>query len=155
MASRGLLRRLALLCAATLACACYEQRGDSDPRSISVWVSQCEARCGQQESCDNDQFLFDHGNMTLCENDCGYYLETGANEAFVAGLSDSCLRALWNEVGCVYSLGCDDLEEWETNSGDPAPCGEQAEARESECAGVDLEAFLEDCDWPESVDYWV
>jgi len=96
--------------------------------------------------------VFDHGNITQCTNDCTYYLETETNEQFVSETDEACIEALWAEVTCVFGLDCDALEEW-GNQADDAFCAEEESSRASACEGVDTAEFLEDCYWPEPMDY--
>jgi hypothetical protein len=136
---------------ACLAAACADEAEDPGPHDIDGWIGRCEDRCSQEQSCDPEQLLFDHGDLDNCIHDCRYYLERDENVAFVGETPAACLEALYAQMKCVYGLSCEDLDAWEEQA-DGAPCADEAAAAADACDGIDAADFLEDCGWPQEPD---
>ena len=136
---------------AFLAAACAGEAEDPGPHDIDGWIGQCEDRCNQEQSCDPNQLLFDHGDLDNCIYDCSYYLERDENVAFVEETPAACLEALYAMVQCAFGLGCEKLASWDID--DPSSsCGEKAAAARQACEGLEVASFLEDCGWSEDPD---
>jgi hypothetical protein len=129
------------------AASCGGTESDPGPLDIDGWIGQCRDRCDQLHSCSYDQLVYDHGDLDNCKGSCTYRLDYEDNLAFVEETPDGCLAALYSYVGCVFSLGCDELGAWAAGE-DGAPCaGEEAETNAA-CEGVETDPFLDDCGYP-------
>jgi len=137
------------------ATACDDDKSDPGPLVAEGWILRCESRCEQMEKCEPDQFTWEFGNPSLCNDRCETSLTGIDATAFIDEAPDECLEALYADVKCIFALGCSKLSEWKdaTAADTDYPCASKDQAASMACEGIYTDDFLDAVGYPLKPDY--